>query len=168
MLKRNTMERVINKALTGDVQRNALELAAFFQENNITSKRQKTGYWADKIYFICNFKGQSVCYISMNEHEQNSWYVTGDDSGEAWYENAPLDEHLKEIAWQNIDICEDYNACGGCGSPGRMSRKIIFGKEFNNVCPVTIKFSNPDAAVVACMKAVFAARKNYISAGEKS
>ena len=156
------IEDVINEALTGDARRCALELVAFMRVNEISCMRYTGGYWADKIYFVCNFNDQSVCYISINECEGNSWYITGDDSGDAWYENAMLDEHIKEIAWQNIDICKDYKSCRSCGNPGKMSRKKIFGKEFDNVCPVTIKFTNPDAAAVECMKNVFEARKNYI------
>jgi len=156
------MEIIVKNALTGDAQINALDFAAFLRANEISCERSETGYWADKIYFVCNYKGQSMCYISINEYEQNSWYVTGDDSGDNWYENAALDEHIREIAWQNIDICKDYDACRACGTPGRMSRKTIFGKAFDNVCPVTIKFTDPDAAAVECMKQVFEIRKNYI------
>jgi len=156
------MEQVIRESLTGEAQKNALELVTFLNENGMSCERSTMGYWADKIYFVCNYKNQSVCYISINEYENNSWYITGDDSGDTWYENAILDEHIKEIAWLNIDICTDYNSCRSCGNPGKMSRKKIFGKEFDNVCPVIIKFTNPDAVAVECMKKVFEARKNYI------
>jgi len=140
-MREQTMEHIINDVLTEDMRSNALEFAAFLRANEIVYVRPDTGYWADKIYFICNHKDQSVCYISINEHEDNTWYVTGDDSGDTWYEDVILDERIKEIAWQNIDICKDYNACRSCGNPGKMSRKTIFGKEFDNVCPVTIKLN---------------------------
>ena len=158
------MEHVIRDALTGDAQKNALELAAFLTANGVSCERQTIGYWADKIYFVCNYNNQSVCYISINEHENNTWYVTGDDSGSSWYEDVPLEEPIRKIAWESIDICTDPSSCGACGSPGKMSRKTIFGKEFDNVCPVTIKFTNPDAAAVECMKKVFEARISYILA----
>ena len=158
----HSVEHTIKEALADDAQRNALALVAFFQANDMSCERSTMGYWADKIYFICNYIGHSVCYISINEYENNSWYITGDDSGDTWYENAVLDERIKEIAWQNIDVCTDYNTCRSCGNPGRMSRKKIFGKEFDNVCPVTIKFTNPNAEAVECMKKIFEARRNYI------
>ena len=156
------MEDVLGEALTGDTRCHALEFAAFLRANEISCVRYTGGYWADKIYFVCNYKDQSVCYISVNEYEKNSWYITGDDSGDVWYEDTVLDEHIKEIAWQSIDICTNYDSCRSCGTPGKMSRKKIFGKEFDNVCPVTIKFTNPTAAAVVCMKKVFEARKDYI------
>ena len=161
------MEHVIKEALKGDAQKNALEFAVFLSDNEITCLRETTGYWADKIYFICNYKDQSVCYIAINEYENNSWYITGDDSGTNWYENADLDEPLKEILWENIDICRDRSSCGACGNPGMMSSKKIFGKEFDNVCPVTIKFTNPGMVTVECMKKVFGVRKNYIDKNDK-
>jgi len=157
------MENVISEALSGDAQRNALALASFFRENDVMCERSSVGYWADKIYFVCNYKNQSVCYISINEHENNTWYVTGDDSDSDWYANYPLDDNHKEVAWENIDVCGD---CGGCGDVNVASRKTIFGKEFDRVCLVTIKFTNPDADTIECMKAVFGARIKYIQQNE--
>jgi len=154
--------QVINAALTGDTQKNALELAIFLNENGISCVRDTAGYWADKIYFVCNYNDQSVCYISINEYEENTWNIQGDDSGDAWYENVQLDENVREIAWKNVAVCDDYDSCGACGNPGRMSHKRIFGKEFDSVCIITIKFNNPDAAEVECMKAIFSERKKYI------
>ena len=159
-MSEQTMEYVIKQALTGSPQKNALELAAFLSTSGISQERATTGYWEDKIYYVCNYNNQSVCYISINEHEDNSWYVTGDDSGSNWFENVRLSE--PGIAWANIDICTDRSSCGACGSPGKMSRKKIFGKEFDNVCPVTIKFTKPGMAEVECMKQIFEVRKNYI------
>ena len=156
------MEDVIKLALTGDAQKNALEFAAFMRANEISCIRETQGYWADKIYFACNYKGHSVCYISINEYEDNTWYVTGDDSGDGWYADPPLDEQTRKIAWKHIDICTDYGACGACGSPEVATRKKIFGKEFDRVCPVTLKFTNPDADAVECMKKVFAVRTSGI------
>ena len=40
-------EHVINEALTGDTQRNALEFAAFVRANEISCVRYTGGYWAD-------------------------------------------------------------------------------------------------------------------------
>jgi hypothetical protein len=159
IMPEQSIEHIISKALTGEAQRNALTLAAFFQANDISCVRETTGYWADKIYFVCNYKGQSVCYIAINESEANTWHIQGDDSVDDWFENEPLDERMKKIVWEHVSVCENENRCfDGCVR----TNKIIFGKTFNSVCPITIKFDNPSAAEVECMKAVFEARKNYI------
>jgi hypothetical protein len=154
-----SQEDIIKEALSGDAQRNALSLASFFQVNDISCVRETTGYWADKIYFVCSYKGQSVCYISINESEANTWNIQGDDSGDDWFENAVLNERMKEIAWEHVSVCENETRCfDGCVR----TNKVIFGKAFDSVCPITIKFENPNAAEIDCMKAIFEARKKYI------
>jgi hypothetical protein len=158
-MSEHSIEYFINEKLTGDAQKNALELAAYLKANDISCMRETTGYWADKIYFICNYKAQSVCYITINESESNTWNIQGDDSGDDWFENVPLDARMKEIAWEHVSVCENENRCfDGCVR----KRKVIFGKAFDSVCPITIKFDNPNAAEIECMKAIFKARKNYI------
>jgi len=157
-----SIECVIKESLTGDTQQNAFALASFFRASDISCERSTVGYWADKIYFVCNYNDQSVCYIAINEYEPNTWSIQGDDSGDVWYENVSLSQDARELAWKNVDICKDYASCSACGNPGRMTRKKIFGKLFDNVCPVTIKFNNPSAAEIKCMKAIFGARIAYI------
>ena len=103
-----------------------------------------------------NYKDKSVCYILL---EKDSWVIWSDDSGSNSFEDFSLDEHMKNIAWKNLVICEKVNRCfDGCGR----SRKKIFGKEFDNVCGTAIKFENPNAETVECMKKIFEIRKNDI------
>ena len=64
-MSEHSMEHIIKENLTGDAQRNALALATFFQTNDISCELSATGYWSDKIYFVCIYNGQSVCYISI-------------------------------------------------------------------------------------------------------
>lgn len=158
-MTQQSMTQIINEALTGEAQQNALALTSFLQANNISCVRETTGYWADKIYFVCTYKDQSVCYIAISESEANTWHIQGDDSGDDWFANETLDEHMKKIAWEHVSVCENETRCfDGCVR----TNKIIFGKSFGNVCPITIKFSNPNATEVECLKAIFQARKNYI------
>jgi hypothetical protein len=154
-----SIEQIINEALSGSTQQNALALASFLKANDISCERSTIGYWKDKIYFICNYKEQSVCYISINETEPNTWNIQGDDSGVDWFESEPIDKRMKEIAWKHVSVCENEKRCfEGCVR----TNKIIFGKAFNSVCPITIKFDNPNTEEVECMKAIFEARKKYI------
>lgn len=156
-MSEKSMEQVINKSLSGDAQRNALELSAFMDASDISCIRITDGYWEDKIYFVCIYNDQTVCNISINEHEENSWYVTGDDDGDNWHEKVSLCE--PEKAYKYVAVCENVERCyDGC----IRSRKTIFGKEFSDVCLIAVKFTNPDAMAVECMKAVFEARINYI------
>lgn len=155
------IEHAINETLIGDTQRNALAFVAYLSTNEILSVRLATGYWEDKLYFVCSYRGKSVCYILINGYEEGSWVIWSDDSGSNWFEEFPLDEHTKEIAWRNVDVCTGGN-CAGCSNPGRGTRKTIFGKEINHVCGTAMKFINPDAETVECMKRIFEMRKNDI------
>jgi len=123
--------------------------------------RETTGYWADKFYWNVNYKDKSVCYVAINEVEENTCVIWSDDSGVNWFNDFPLDEQTKQIAWKNVDICHDPSVCGHC-SPGKGTNKTIFGKEFDSVCLTALKFANPDAATVECMKKIFEIRKNDI------
>jgi len=147
------IEEIIGEVLTGDVQKNALEFVAYLRANEILFERGK-GYWENKYYWLIKFKNEYVCFILI---EEKDWIIWSDDSDSNWFEDFPLDEYLKEIAWKNVDICE--NCSNGC-SPG--TRKIIFGKEFVNVCRTTMRFTNPDVEELECMKKMVEIRKNDI------
>ena len=95
---------------------------------------------------------------SGSEEAFAPWTIWSDDSDSNWFEDFPLDDHAKEIAWKNVDICGN---CGGCDNPGG-SRKTIFGKEFNNVCRTTMRFINPDIEALECVKKMVEIRKNDI------
>ena len=156
-MSEQSMEQVIKKSLTGDARRNALELSAFMDANDVSCIRVTDGYWEDKIYVVCIYNDQVVCNISINEHEDNSWYVTGDDDGDNWHENVSVDD--AEKAYKYVAVCENVQRCyDGC----TRSSKTIFGKEFDSVCLIVMKFTNPDTMALVCMKAVFEARIKYI------
>ena len=48
-----------------------------------------------------------------------------------------MDDETKELAWKYVDHC------GHCGSCGGGRHKVIFGKEFNDVCGCTFRIDNP-------------------------
>jgi hypothetical protein len=153
-----SIEIYIEEILSGDARKNALDFFAYLKANEMQFERGK-GYWEDKFYWVIKYNGESVCYILINNHENTEpWIIWSDDSDSNWYAEAPLDEHMKEIAWRNVDICGN---CGGCDKPGGR-RKTVFGKDFENVCITTMRFDNPDAEAVECMKRLVEIRKNDI------
>lgn len=150
----------IDDVLSGDVQKNALELVAFLRENGTEFERGK-GYWADKCYWMIKHKDEYICFIligSEDDAASESWTVWSDDSASDCYAKAYLDERIKDIAWKHIDYC---GKCGGCKNPGG-SRKIIFRKEFSHVCITTFRFDNPDIKTVECIKKLVEFRKRHI------
>ena len=153
----------INELLIGDAQRNALEFVTYLRTNEMQFKKEK-GYWEDKCYWGISYKGKYVCSVLINNYEKTdpeSWTVWSDSSGSKWYEDSLLDEHLKETAWDNVDICGDVGECGYCGHSGGISKKI-FGKDFYNVCLTVFRFNNPNASTVECIIKLLEIRKSDI------
>jgi hypothetical protein len=151
------IEDFINEVLTGDIQKNALEFIACLRVNGMLFERVNKGYWEDKLYWYINYKGKSVCFILINGYEKGHWTIWSDDDRDSnWFRDFPLDEKMKEIAWKNVDICENCGSCGGG------TNKTIFGKDFNNVCCTVMRFTNPDVETLECMKKMVEIRKNDI------
>jgi len=77
----------------------------------------------------------------------------------AWENNcASIHEHTKKILWANVRPCE-ITGCGDC-SPG--ISKMLFGKEFSNLCKCFLGIYDPDAETFACMKKMFDGIKSDI------
>ena len=89
-----------------------------------------------------------MCFILLggDDGTEDSWTIWSDDSGSDWFADFALDELMTEIAWKHVDIC------GKCGSCSGGTRKTIFGKELDNVCRTTFRFSNPNAEAVECLE----------------
>jgi len=154
------IENFISEILTADAQKNALEFTSYLRASEMQFERGK-GYWEGKLYWVITYKDETVCYILIGAEEKpgpGPWIIWSDDSGSNCFADFPLDEQLKKVAWKNVDICGN---CGGCGNPGG-TRKTIFGKEFNNVCRTTMRFTNPDGEALECVKKMVEIRKSDI------
>jgi len=154
------MEYHIRKRLAGEAQANALDFAAYLRANGMPPMRFKNNYWKDKCAWAVKYRGEYVFFILLNgspaqdKTEPEGWVVWTEDRNTNWYENAPIDERMKEIAWRHVD----FGTCGSETSP----RKIIFGKEFEPVCGSTFRFNNPDEEALECAKKMAELRKNDI------
>ncbi len=146
--------------LPTEVERNALAFIDFLFTNEVMFVRGG-GYWENQNYYFVKYKNEHLCFILINgtgtEEKFAPFTVWSDDSGSKWYENADLDDEIKSIAWENVDIC------GNCGSCGGGKRKIIFGKEIENVCCTTFRFVNPKINEFECLKKLIQLRKNDIN-----
>ena len=141
-------EDVINEALNGDLQKNALDFVKYLRDNEMTVAGAKVSY-----------KGNAMCYMHLDgeDEEPGPWTIwsEGDYSGEST--DFPIDERMKEIAWEHVNIC---GSCGSC-KPGK--RKTIFGKEFDNVCNADIAFYKPNAEELECVIKLLDMRKSDIN-----
>jgi hypothetical protein len=156
-----SIENFIAEVLAGDAQHNALEFVAYLRASEMQFERGK-GYWEGKLYWMIKYKDEYVCFILINGSEDKTepegLTIWSDDSDSNCFEDFPLEEQLKKVAWKNVDICGN---CGGCGKPGG-TRKTIFGREFNNVCRTTMRFTDPDTDALECIKKMVEIRKNDI------
>ena len=142
------IEDSISTALSGDTLKSALDFAGYLKANELTVNGAEISY-----------KGNAVCYMHLDGGKDypSPWtiWTQGDYSLE--HEDMPIDEHMKEIAWANINVC---GSCGSDCSPGAL--KVIFGKEFENVCSADMAFYIPDAETLECVKKLLDMRKNDI------
>ena len=137
---------------SGETLQNALDFAEFLSAHEMVY---------DGAYEI-HYKGELVCYIDTPNEQQRLWriWTVGDYRRE--HEAFPLDARGKEIAWENVVKCG--NCDGTDCDPGKT--EVIFGREFANVChgakDLAMRFMNPDAEALACVKTLLLMRKHVI------
>ena len=118
-----------------EMKQTALDFHSFLQANNIKFTKDN-GHWKEKIYYLCKYKDEYVCFIAIKDPDEpeNQWTIWSEDSNA--YESETVDESVKNSAWKYVDFC------GSCGSCGGGKTKIIFGKTFEKVCGCTFRVDN--------------------------
>jgi hypothetical protein len=140
------IEDMIHEILTGETQKNALELFNYLGED--VPLVDKDWCWEAK------YKGEDIFYFRIGGfQDEPNWLAWSADD----YSDSEIDERFKKIAWENI--C----TCGNCGSdcaPGR--RAVILGKTFENCCTSSLMFINPAGDSLECLKKLIDIRKSGI------
>ncbi len=133
------IEYYIQRELLLDEQEVALEFVRFLKENRLSFYKDSGACWKDKIYYWVKQDEACVCFIAIKnpDEESNHWTVWSDDMGSEWLEKDIDNAEVKEFAWKYVDYCIQCGSCGG----GR--HKVIFGKDFNDVCGCTFRIDNP-------------------------
>lgn len=150
------IEREISKNLTGEMRETALKFTAFLKSHGLMFHRDRSGDWAEKIYYWARSDKNCVCFIAVKDPDEpeNAWTVWSDDS--AAYE-APLgDAELAEIGLKYVDRCAKCGACGG----GRV--KTVFGKRIPSVCMCTFRVDNAGFTDLPFLKTMVDLRLNEI------
>lgn len=145
----------IEENLCGETKQTALEFAEFLFSNNIEFIKDK-GYWKDKIYYLCKFYDEYVCFIAIKDPDEpeNDWTIWSEDSNA--YEDATAGDSVKNSAWKYVDHC------GNCGSCGGGKTKNIFGKMFDDVCGCTFRIDNAKLADMPFLKRMIELRVTEI------
>lgn len=131
----------INSELSLSDREIALKFVRFLEDKNLTFYKDNCDCWKDKIYYWVKLEDKCVCFIAVNDPDEadNRWTVWSDDMGSERLEKSPYAAEINETAWKHVDHC------GNCGSCGGGRHKVIFGKEFNDVCCCTFRIDNPDS-----------------------
>lgn len=150
------IEREISENLTGEMRETALKFTAFLKSHGLMFHRDRSGDWAEKIYYWVRSDKNCVCFIAVKDPDEpeNAWTVWSDDS--AAYE-APLgDAETSEIGLKYVNRCEKCGACGG----GRV--KTVFGKRISGVCLCMFRVDNADLNGLPFLKTMVELRLNEI------
>ena len=134
----------------------ALKFTAFLKSHGLMFHRDRSGDWAEKIYYWVRSDKNCVCFIAVKDPDEpeNAWTVWSDDS--AVYE-APLgDAETSEIGLKYVNRCGKCGACGG----GRV--KTVFGKRISGVCMCTFRVDNADLNGLPFLKTMVELRLNKI------
>ena len=134
-----TIEDHIRRELSGSDMQTALDFVGFLREKGLHFHRDTCECWRDKIYYWVQSGDNCVCFIAIADPDEpeNRWTVWSDDMGGEALAAAQVDSAIREAAWRHIDHC------GHCGSCGGGCRKVIFGREFDDVCGCTFRVDNP-------------------------
>jgi len=163
------IEDVIGEVLTGHLQKNALDFVAYLRANKIAFEESEN-YWEVK------YKDECVCFIWINDSDEKpgpwtvwsaqvpgAWATWADDEYSDECVDFSMDERIREIAWVNVNVCEN---CGGCSSVGGR-RKTVLGKEFDHLCNSIMAFTNPNSEALDCAKKMIDIRINEILKGRE-
>lgn len=133
-MDKNIFDYIV-ECLNGDMLQTALDFANYLQDNSIEFIKDNK-YWKEKIYYLCKFRGEYVCFIAIKDPDEpeNNWTIWSEDSNA--YEDATADDSVKNAAWKYVDHC------GNCGSCDGGKTKNIFGKVFDDVCGCTFRVDN--------------------------
>lgn len=151
------IEDYIINELSSEDQGIALDFVKYLRNSEMEFVKDN-GYWKDKIYYLIKYRAECVCFITIknSDEEENHWTVWSDDIHSDWLGENQLEEELKKIAWSHVDTCKNCGSCGG-GKP-----KMIFGKEFSEVCGCTFRIDNPGAGDLQFMKRMVEIRKKEV------
>ena len=142
----NKIENAIAEFLDGEQKENALKLAVYLNENQISLKQ--SGKTDRKIPF-------EDCYLCEIRFESQKWifiFYFGDYDG-------GFDEGFTKTIQESLQFCK-------CCHEGCMfGRNItIFGKEYENVCSqLTVEIENPDDTTLEHIKILIEYSKRIVS-----
>ena len=133
-----------NSNLSYDLQKAHIEFCRSLQDNGF-SIEPETG--DDGVGWMIVYMNE--CVGHTNYADTGIWIDTCDFGGTDSADNA-----LKETTWVHVRTCEHFNTSGkqcGCGRQPGFNR-MLFGKEYENLCFANLEFMNPDVETLENIK----------------
>jgi len=143
----NKIEDAILELHDGEMQKNALILTNYINENQMTPKTSGEGFW--KIPFNGYYLGQIIIEAHRWYFEIFNYLDFGKFNDE--------DEEFTNIVYEQVQTCETpcHDECW------RAKDVKIFGKEFKSVCSQHSRgFRNPDGKTIEHIKKLIEYSKN--------
>jgi len=150
MSQEKSLRDDIQEALTGDLQKDALEFLSYLESDELA---------LDSV-------GEPICHMIIHPiDDQSYWnlYIGGYDSCiyKTERQDLPIDDDSKELVWSLMKICTHFKTNGkncGCGQQPGIDL-TVFGRKFYNCCQCPVWFGNPDAETVVRIKKLIEAWK---------
>ena len=103
--------------------------------------KEITYTWSSTNRWNLRAKGKIIGYIciGVRSRDDNSWRILLDLKELLQYEDFIKNECLTEIIDNNINYCERCNHKNPC-----FGSATILGKEFSNLCGISVSFKNPN------------------------
>ena len=140
MSEKKTIENNLKDNLSGNLLINALDLAEYLKKNGMTDDGARF-YYKDELMCI---------FITFKDEHNPSGGLMIFDCPLTGIEGFPVEESVQEFVRAHANKC---GSCGGdCGHKERGATKVIFGKEYDNLCSSEVVFFSPDAEAVEKIK----------------
>jgi len=145
-----SLESVIREKLTGDAQKNALDLVDFLKANKVgfcPYDQSGEGWVVDGV------ADDSTGFLMVNGVDEipgpwTLWFSTC-DFGDA----GTINDDLKETVWANISPCgKCHDGWEECVNSGGGGDNKVFGKSFGLLCHSPLMFTNPDEKTLKGIK----------------
>jgi len=143
---KNTIENKLKDTLSGELLTNALDLVDYLKKMGMTNGTEP----GDTRFY---YKGELMCLFMPFEDEWNPdgglWIFDGPLNG---HDEFPIDESIQEFVRASVKKCENCGGDDGCGHEQRGATKMIFGKEYDNLCSSEVMFADPDVDAMEKIK----------------
>ena len=143
------LKQAMAEFLSGEVLKNALDFAEFLDANEMVVSGVEVSY-----------KERVICYMHLDDGDEypSPWTIWTEGDYSAPHKDVPISEQIKEMAWANINNCDN---CGAGCNPG--FQKVIFDQTFEHVCNASMAFYKPDADTLEAVKKLLLMRKYEIA-----